>query len=164
MKTRFVFLFLIWMLAAAPDAGAQTADPSFERLEQMLQRMQEDLMRGFQRDTSGRWGDTQFFFRMDTLGGGSDFFNGMQVFPFDDDSSGGFMDFEQFFRQMDEMSGQLDRRYFQPGAPSDDGALREAEGADELLPFSSTGTFMEAREMRGKTAPDFVVSSWPPGP
>lgn len=117
---------------------AQTSDPSFERLDQLMRRMQEQMRQGMNFDSTFENGRLQyspdsssfFYFHVDTSfnGSGADFFN---FAPFGSPDQSGFSDFDQLIEQFFNRSTPFSQRV-QPGqSPADDGQLPETDG---LLP------------------------------
>ena len=118
----------------------QPADPMADQFDQLFRRMQEQMRRGMDFDTTlqgGEWhvspdSTSYFYFHVDTSFnglGGADFF---QFSPFGSPGRDGFFDmdsiFEQFFNRME----RLTPRQGQSDFPADDGNTKPSE--DELLP------------------------------
>ncbi len=145
------FSSILFGLLLSVNCAAQTQDPAFERLDQMMQRMQEQMRRSMQFDSSFGRGQMQispdsnsfFYFHVDTSfnGTGSEFFD---FSPF------GSPDMQDFFG-MDPLFKQFFGPQHGPGEfPSDDGQSLEEDG---LLPEERL-RLQEEKEKNGeKTAP-----------
>lgn len=137
--------------------NAQTGDPMFDRMEQMMRRMQEQMRRGMSFDTTFEGGHLQFspdsnsyfYYRIDTSfnGMGDNFF---EFSPFGSPGDqDGFMDLGQLF---DQFFNGVPPQGFRPGPdnfPSDDG---QAPGGDDLLPEERLRLQEENRKPEGKPA------------
>lgn len=163
MRNRFFPLYSIataLFLGILLPAGlqAQTNDPSFDRFEQLMRRMEEQMRRGMPFDTTFDSGHLQispdsnsfFYFHVDTSfnGMGNGFFD---FSPFGGSDQMGFPDmgrlFDQFFNGMDPFSPR--RNY--GDLPADDGL--QPDGADGLLPEERLRQQEENSKQHGKPAP-----------
>lgn len=144
------------VLLAPALASAQTGDPMFDRMEQMMRRMQEQMRQGMPFDTTIDGGHMQFspdsnsyfYYRIDTSfnGMGDGFFD---FSPFGGPGQDGLMDlghlFDQFFNGVPPQNLQQNP----DGFPSDDG---QAPDGDDLLPEERLRLQEENSKTEGKQA------------
>jgi len=133
-----IFPILLSALLLPVLAGAQKTDPVFDRFEQLMRRMDEQMRRGMPFDSTFEGGQLQFspdsnsyfYYRIDTSfnGMGNEFFD---FSPFGNPGQDGFMDFDRLLDQFFNGVPPQDLRRDPNDFPSDDG---QAPDNDGLLP------------------------------
>ena len=133
-------LLLFAVAAFLPGfSRAQNSDPMFDQMQQMIQRLQEQMRRGMPVDTSFQGGHLQyspdsssyFYYHIDTSFNG---IGGSQFFQFGDPGPGGMPDMNSLMQQFFNMP--FGQQFDQPGQgdfPADDGG-QQGSNEDELLP------------------------------
>lgn len=120
---------------------AQTTDPVFEQMDQLMRRFQEQMRRGMSFDTSFQGGQfryapdssSYFYYHIDTSFNGIGDAQFFRFSPFGESLQGGFPDMDSLFEQFfGRMTPPDQRQGYDGDFPADDGQQEPAD--DGLLP------------------------------